>query len=429
MTGSASPRTAQGGFTYNAKNKVPRDSYSIDLVFAFNPPILGNWRRILDMMNRNSSEGLYVDTSSYINFYSGAGTNVNAFLAGTYYHVALVKRPGEIFVYVNGALVASRTGGTPLGIMNETNNPDQLVHFLLDDDSEWAAAKIALFRVYSGALTAAEVQTIYSAPFTSTVGLPAPGFQSSGIVNSASYSATNAITPGGFFTIFGTDLGDDFSDWSQSFVNNFAPKRLNNVRVLVNGVEAFISFVSSSQINAIAPDGITPGAATVVVEYSTLRSTTVSTQSQPINPAVFRFTPQANRYLASTANDGSAYIAPANLFNTNGSLNGLALRPARPGEFIVIYGTGLGPTAPIVPAGQIPPASNTGYRVTSGSEVRLTRNGQTTTVTPAYTGLSGFPGLHQIVFQVPNIADGEYETVLVVNGIASPTGAYLPISR
>lgn len=428
MNGAA-PRAAEGGFTYNAKNKVPRENYSVDFVFAFSSPIAGTWRRILDVVNRTRSEGLYVDPSGYINYYSGAGTNVNALQTGTYYHVALVKRPGQIFVYVNGALAASRTDGTTLGVMDETLNPDQLVHFLLDDDGEWASAKIALFRVYSGALTAAEIQTIYSAPFTSTVGLPAPGFQSSGIVNSASYSATNAITPGGFFTIFGTDLGDDSSDWSQSFVNNFAPRRLNNVRVLVNNVEAFISFVSSTQINAIAPDGVTPGAATVVVEYSTLRSTTVSTTSQAINPAVFRFTPQANRYLASTANDGSAYIAPANLFNTNGSLSGLALRPARPGEFIVIYGTGLGPTAPIVPAGQIPPASNNGYRVTSGSEVRLTRNGQTTTVTPAYTGLSGYPGLHQIVFQVPNIADGDYETVLVVNGIASPTGAFLPISR
>ncbi len=75
------------------------------------------------------------------------------------------------------------------------------------------------------------------------------------------------------------------------------------------------------------------------------------------------------------------------------------------------------------------PRATVDYRVTSTSEVRLTLNGQTTTVTPAYTGLSGFPGLHQIVFQVPNIANGDYETVLVVNGIASPTRAFLPISQ
>jgi uncharacterized protein (TIGR03437 family) len=273
------------------------------------------------------------------------------------------------------------------------------------------------------------VKEIYGAPFTSTVGLPKPGFQSSGIVNSASYSPTNAITPGGFFTVFGTDLGDDFGDWGQSFVNNVAPRRLNNVRVLVNDQEAFIAFTSSAQINAIAPDNLPDGPVTVLVEYSNLRSTTVSTQARRINPAVFRFTPQDSRYLAATANDGSAYIGPANLFGTNGSLNGLALRPARPGEYVVLYGTGLGPTAPAVPAGQIPPARNGGYPLTSASEIRLTLNGQTTSVVPAYSGLSGFPGLHQLVFQVPSVPAGDYQTVLVVNGLASPSGTFLPISQ
>jgi uncharacterized protein (TIGR03437 family) len=273
------------------------------------------------------------------------------------------------------------------------------------------------------------VKEIYAAPFTSTVGLPKPGFQSSGIVNSASYSPSNAITPGGFFTVFGTDLGDDFGDWGQSFVNNFAPRRLNNVRVLVNDQEAFIAFTSSAQINAIAPDNLPDGPVTVLVEYSNLRSTVVSTQSRQINPAVFRFTPQDSRYLAATANDGSAYIGPANLFGTNGSLNGLALRPARPGEYVVLYGTGLGPTTPAVPAGQIPAARSGGYPLTNSSEIRLTLNGQTTSVVPAYSGLSGFPGLHQLVFLVPSIPNGDYETVLVVNGLASPLGAFLPVGQ
>jgi uncharacterized protein (TIGR03437 family) len=429
VTGSKSPLSAQGGLTYQAKDKVARDNYSVEFVFKMDAASTG-WRRIYGCVNLTRSEGLYLDPSGYLAYYSGVSSTANDKLAaGTYYHVVMVKKPGEVTLYVNGLPVASRTG-TTLGEMDAAVNPDQLVQLFLDDDTfEWAPARIALFRVYNGPLSAAEVQTIYAAPFTSTVGLPKPGFQSSGIVNSASYSPANAITPGGFFTIFGTDLGDDFSDWSASFVNNFAPRRLNNVRVLIEGQEAFISFVSSTQINAIAPDNLVDGPVNVVVEYSTLRSTTVATQARRINPAVFRFTPQNNRYLASTANDGSAYIAPANLFNTNGVLNGLALRPARPGEYIVIYATGLGPTAPAVPAGQIPPTNTTGYPVTGASEVRLTLNGQTTTVRPAYTGLSGFPGLHQIVFQTPDVANGDYEVVLVVGGFASPTGAFLPISR
>ena len=370
-----------------------------------------------------------MDPSGFLTYHSGVSSSAeDKLVAGIYYHVVMVKRPGEVSLYLNGRLVASRNP-TDLGVMAAALNPDQLVRLFLDDDNEWAPARIALFRVYAGPLSATEIRDIYAAPFTSTIGLPKPGFQSSGIVNSASYSAANAITPGGFFSIFGSDLGDDFGDWGQSFVNNIAPRRLNNVRVLVNDQEAFIAFTSSSQINAIAPDNLPDGPVNVVVEYSTLRSTTVATQSRRINPAVFRYTPENSRYLAATANDGSAYIGPPNLFGTNGFLSGLALRPARPGEYVVLYGTGLGPTTPPVPAGQIPPPRTGGYPLSNSSEIRLTLNGQTTSVVPAYSGLSGFPGLHQLVFLVPDISNGDYETVLVVNGISSPTGTYLPIGR
>lgn len=428
ITGSASPRAAQGGLTYQAKDKVARDRYSMEFIFAMNSNSSG-WRRIYDCQNRNRSEGLYLDPSGFVTYHSGVSSSgADRLAVATYYHVVLVKAPGQVQVYLNGRLVASRSD-TLLAEMSATLNPDQLVHLFLDDDNEWGPGRFALFRVYNGALTATEVRDIFAAPFTSTVGLPRPGFQSSGIVNSASFSANNAITPGGFFTIFGSDLGDDFGDWGSAFVNNVAPRRLNNVRVLVGDQEAFIAFTSSAQINAIAPDNIPDGPVNVVVEYSTLRSTTVATQSRRINPAVFRFTPEDSKYLASTANDGSAYIGPANLFGTNGSLNGLALRPARPGEFVVLYGTGLGPTTPAVPAGQIPATRAGGYPLTNSSEIRLTRNGQTTTVVPAYSGLTGFPGLHQLVFLVPNLPNGDYETVLVVNGLSSPAGTFLPIGQ
>lgn len=430
IQGSRSPLSAQGGLTYQAKDKVPRDNYSMEFVFAMSAGSTG-WRRVYGCVNLTRAEGLYLDPSGFLSYFSGVSSTGNDRLAaGTYYHVVLVKKPGELLLYLNGALVASRAAGTPLGVMDAALNPEQLVQLFLDDDTfEWAPARIALFRAYAGPLSAAEVREIYASPFTSTVGLPKPGFQSSGIVNSASFSPNNAITPGGFFTIFGTDLGDDFGDWGQSFTNNVAPRRLNSVRVLVNDQEAFIAFTSSAQINAIAPDNIPEGPVTVTVEYSNLRSTVVPAQSRRINPATFRFTPQDSRYLAATANDGSAYIGPANLFGTNGQLSGLALRPARPGEYVVLYGTGLGPTAPPVPAGQIPPARNGGYPITSSSEIRLTLNGQTTAVVPAYSGLSGFPGLHQLVFLVPDLPSGDYETVLVVNGLSSPSGTFMPIGQ
>lgn len=429
IQGSPTPREAQGGLTWKGKGKIGLDSYSMEFIFSTSDP--SGWRRIYDCNNRRLSEGLYLDPSGFLNYYSGASSTGNdKLVVNTYYHVVIVKKPREIYLYLNGNLVASATG-VGIGEMDPVYNADQLVHFLLDDSTydEWMPARIALFRVYSGQLTAAEVREIFASPFTSTVGLPKPGFQSSGIVNSASYASANAISPGGFFSIFGSDLADASGDWGQSFSNNFGPRRLNNVRVLVNDQEAFVVFTSPTQINALAPDNLPDGPVTVVVENGNLRSAVVQSSSRRINPAVFRFNAQNNRYLASTANDGSAYIAPPNLFGTNGSLEGRAVRGARPGEYIVLYATGLGPTNPALPAGQIPPPRSGGYPVTSTSQVRLTLNNQTTTVQPVYSGMSGFPGLHQIVFLVPDIPNGEYETTVVIGGQSSPTGAFLPINR
>jgi len=428
ILGAASPISAQGGLTYQAKGKVAINEYSFELVFSMTAAT--GWRRILEYNNRRRSEGLYLDPSGFLAFASGlSSTGTNRLAAGTYYHVIVTKNRGSISLYVNGALFTARNDIGTLGDMNPTLNPDQLVNFLLDDDNEWSPARIALFRAYSGTLTAAEVREIWASPFTSTVGVPRPGFQSSGIVNSASYASGNAISPGSFFSIFGTDLADDSGDWGQSFVNNIAPRRLNNVRVLINDLESFVVFTSPGQVNALAPDNLPDGPITVIVERLGLRSATVQSTSRRINPAVFRFDAQNLRYLASTANDGSAYIAPPNLFGTNGSLSGLAVRPARPGEFIVLYATATGPTNPTVPAGQIPVTRAGGYPLANTAEVRLTLNGQTTTVRPAYAGLSGFPGLIQVVFQVPDIPTGEYETTIVVSGQSSPTGAFLPITR
>jgi uncharacterized protein (TIGR03437 family) len=430
VRGAASPDSAQGGLTWQGKGRVPVDNYSMEIICAVSG---SGWRRILDLQNRQISEGLYFDPTGYINYYSGlGGIFAGAVPANTYAHIVLVKRGTFIAIYLNGKLADSRNDATDFGTIKARYNPDQLVHLFLDDNStaEWAPSRVALFRAYSGALTEAEIKELAATPFTSVIGIPKPGFQSSGIVNSASYSSANAISPGSFFSIFGTDLADNTGDWGQAFTGNTAPRRLNNVRVLINDQEAFVVFTSPGQVNALAPDNIPDGPVTVVVENGPqLRSAVVPSTARRINPAVFRFNAENSRYLASTANDGSAYIAPANLFGTGGSLNGLAIRPARPGEFIVLYATGTGPTTPAVPAGQIPAARNGGYPLANTSEVRLTGNGQTVTVRPAYAGLSGFPGLIQIVFEVPNISTGDYETTIVVNGQSSPTGAFLPIAR
>ena len=191
VTGSANPRSAQGGTHIPGEGQGSSQQLFDGIRLCVSAGSTG-WRRIYGCVNLTRSEGLYLDPSGYLAYYSGvsANTAIGKLAAGTYYHVIMVKKPGEVLLYVNGVLVASRSDGTPLGEMDAVANPEQLVQLFLDDDVfEWAPARIALFRVYSGALTATEVKTIYASPFTSTVGLAAPGFQSCGIVNSASYCA------------------------------------------------------------------------------------------------------------------------------------------------------------------------------------------------------------------------------------------------
>ena len=115
VTGSASPRSAEGGLTYQAKDKVPRNNYSVEFVFSMSAGSTG-WRRVYGCVNLTRSEGLYLDPSGYLAYYSGVSSTASDKLAaGTYYHVIMVKKPGEVFLYVDGALVASRTDGTQAG--------------------------------------------------------------------------------------------------------------------------------------------------------------------------------------------------------------------------------------------------------------------------------------------------------------------------
>jgi uncharacterized protein (TIGR03437 family) len=432
--GGGSASAQQGGLIYSGRELFNRNSYSLELIFTFTAG--SGYRRVLDISNRTSDDGFYIDQNNRLNWYPAFATTVGATANGQYSHVVLTVNNNLMIVYVNGQEVARSTANFTGGNISPTVNPNQLIHLFLDNTAsgstnEWAPGRIALFRVYNSVVTPAQVTTLFNSPFTATIGIDQPYFSSTRVVNGASNSNDAPISPNSFFTIFGSNLSDVVGPWDAAFANNFAPRTLNNVRVLVQNQEAFISFTRTDQINALAPDNIPEGPVTVVVEKNGVQSPPVTVQARRLNPSLFMFAPQNARYVASTANDGSAYIAPANLFGTNGVLNNLRVRPARPGEFIVLYANGLGPTVPALPAGQIPPPRDGAYPLLTPSEVRLTpeAGGSTVTVIPAYAGMSGFPGLYQVVFQTPNLPNGDYRVVLSVGGQTSPAGTFLAIEQ
>jgi uncharacterized protein (TIGR03437 family) len=98
-------------------------------------------------------------------------------------------------------------------------------------------------------------------------------------------------------------------------------------------------------------------------------------------------------------------------------------RPAAPGDWVIVYATGLGECLAPVNSGQV-------VRVANALAVPLTvwLDGQA--VEPSYAGLApGYAGLYQVNFQIPESAPENPLIRLETGGAASPAGIVLPIRK
>lgn len=174
----------------------------------------------------------------------------------------------------------------------------------------------------------------------------APSFQSTGVVNSASFSS--AITANGWTTIKGGGLSATTRSWqSADFSGNKLPTQLDGVSVTVNGEPAPISFISPAQINFLMPTDIPAGPVQVVVTNNGLTSATISATAQGAAPAFFiegATDAAGNQFIAALHADNTL-AGPPNL------LTGITSTPFKMGEIAVLFGNGFGPTSPPAPNG------------------------------------------------------------------------------
>lgn len=414
--------TNQAGLSLLTTGVVNPLSYSFEMVFTFTERPATD-RRVFDVLDRTSDRGLYVNAQNRYTL-SRLATGTAGQANGQYQHVVITVTGDRFRFYVNGQ-PDMNLGTNSMNLLT----PNRIVHFFLDNTADqyrddYSSGRIALLRAYTNALSDSEVTQLARDPFATTIGASTPSFTSAGVRNGATFAEGTPIAPGAFFTIFGASLSSGSGDWSQAFVNGEAPKTLNGTRIFIGSQEASLVYTSPGQVNAIAPDGVAAGPVNLVVERDGVRSSPVSVTARALNPSFFTYDPGIRRYAATLAADNSAFIAPANLFGVT-SISGLAVRPARPGEFVIAYGMGLGPTNPAVPTGRIPVARDGGYPVTGQVVLQLGAR----TVTPLYTGLSSFAGVYLVGFQVPEgQANGDHELRIWVNGISSAI-AYIPVQR
>src|SRR6185437_8569911 len=135
----------------------------------------------------------------------------------------------------------------------------------------------------------------------------------------------------------------DVRVWQNSdFVNNEMPTQLDGVSVTVNGKNAFIYYVSATQINVLTPPDPLTGAVSVQLTVDSQPSNAVQVQTHAVSPSFFELVSNAAIHYVFGRHVDYSLIGPLSLYPG-------ASTPVRPGETILVAATGLGPTdVPIV---------------------------------------------------------------------------------
>jgi uncharacterized protein (TIGR03437 family) len=235
---------------------------------------------------------------------------------------------------------------------------------------------------------------------------------SGGVLNGASFQP--GISSGSWITISGTNLSSKTDTWNNSIVKGALPMTLDGVSVMVGGEPAYIEYISATQINAVAPS-VPAGTVPVTVTNANGTSQAVTAQLTAEQPAFFQW----GTYAVATRQNFSLAVK-------NGTFAGTTTVAAAPGDVIILWGTGFGPTSPAAPAGVETPSTTTYNTATA---VSVTVGGKPATVYGAALA-PGYAGLYQIAIQIPaSLANGDYPVVATINGAQSPSTTLITVQQ
>jgi uncharacterized protein (TIGR03437 family) len=239
---------------------------------------------------------------------------------------------------------------------------------------------------------------------------PQPTVNITGVDNGASFQA--GLASATWVSIFGTNLSQTARGWQDSdFVNGMLPTSLSGVSATINGRAAYVQYICPTQVNVLAPDDATAGAVQVQVTTAQGKSNNFTAQKQQFAPGFFTM---GGSYVEAQHADYSYVGKP-------GLLPGATTQPAKPGETIVLYGTGFGPTNPPLPSAQLVTAP-----AVLANSVQVTIGGVEAPV--AYAGLVE-AGLYQLNVTVPNVPGGDAAVVAQVGGVQTQAGVLITIQQ
>ena len=258
-------------------------------------------------------------------------------------HSPSLSADGSLVAFVrDGQLFVVRTDGTDLRALTNfrlssarepvVSNDGSRVVFTLGPRDGGPGA------IYSIHTDGSDLLPVYAPPALNPNGI-------TGVVAGARPS------PGSLISAYGLNLAADALTLADGFP---LPESLAGVSLLVNGRPAPLLAVTPWQVNAQLPPEILEGPVAFQFRFAdgTLAAAT-AVEVKTLAPAIFILASQTQE------NGGSVTptVAQAAAFHAGTSVPADPDHPAVAGEALEIYGLGLGPTEPFVPAGIPAPAS------------------------------------------------------------------------
>jgi uncharacterized protein (TIGR03437 family) len=236
-----------------------------------------------------------------------------------------------------------------------------------------------------------------------------PVIDNGGVVDTASLG--QPLLRGSWGTISGRNLASSTRFWAANdFQGSAMPAVLDGTRVLINGVPAPVYYVSPTLVEFQAPVAIGVGAGVAQVVTAAGASAPMPVAIDEIRPAIFAENASGRNWALAQHAD-FLRIGPAP--NTS----------ARPGEIIVLWGSGFGQTYPPMAPGVLlgapaPLADAAGVVVTIGGQPAVVN----------YAGMS-MAGVYQLNVTVPDLPDGDHAVAAIASGRSTAASVLLPVRR
>jgi uncharacterized protein (TIGR03437 family) len=232
-----------------------------------------------------------------------------------------------------------------------------------------------------------------------------------------------SLAPNTYASIFGQNLsttnpgrGWTVADFTQNTNGTLTmPTVMDGTSVTIGGAPAYLNYISPGQLNIITPN-VTGSNLPVIVKVNGQFSAAFNLTLQSLAPSFFTWGP-------ATADFGKYLIAQHADFTNIGKVGlfpgtpASFTTPAKPGETIILYGTGFGPTNPPIANGI---ETDKVYYLTPMPTATL--GGSPATV--IFGGLiPPFSQVYQFNVTIPsNAANGDSPLIVIVSGTPSVSG-------